>query len=201
MARWMVLPSGNSNNYSPSSSWRRMELSLCFVCLIHTLCTAITVWQHPIFPPPLGEPARWLGFPPAILHCRWQMSNLKLYHTRQEKRRYKPMAATLHTWVIMCAYSRPWFMWVGTTPTSVVAGKSMTAWLHSSMENSFENCTCLNLPAFQTVPYHTAFYGVCCWSVHQWQWRKRWSHVSATIHPPPPHLPDWSSSWWLNRHR
>ena len=55
----------------------------------------------------------------------------------------------------------------GNFPTSVAARKSITAWSHSSMENSLETCACRHLPAFQPVTFPTGFQSAFCWSLHQ----------------------------------
>ena len=86
-------------------------------------------------------------------------------------------------------------------PTAVAAWKSITAWSHFSMESSSETFTCRNLPALHPVAFPTIFQRVLCRSLNQLQWRKRCSHVWATLLPPPPHHQHLWSSRCPNRCR
>jgi len=90
----------------------------------------------------------------------------------------------------------------GNFPTSVAARKSITAWSHFSMERRPEICTCLQLPAFQSVAFLTVFHGVCCLSLHRLHWQTRCSRFwAAVLSPSLPHHQHLSSSWCPNCYR
>ena len=147
--------------------------------------------------------------PPSYPSSPLTNESLKTDQNRKEKKgkerktqRSLPAAAAPRTLVSLCACSIPPFIHLGGNfPTSVAARKSITAWSHSSLENSSETCTCRHLPTFQPVAFPTAFHSVFCWSLHRLQWRKRCSRVWAAVLPPPPHHQHLSSSRWLNRFR
>jgi len=70
----------------------------------------------------------------------------------------------------------------GNFPTSVAARKSITAWLHISMENSSVIYTCRHLRAHQPVAIHTVFQTVVSCAFCRLQWPKRCSRA-CTAHP------------------
>jgi hypothetical protein len=82
--------------------------------------------------------------------------------------------------------------------TAVVTRKSITTWSYSSRENSSEFFVCWHLPAIQPVAIPSTFHSMFCWYLHWLQWRKRCSHIWATVQPLPLHHRHLSSSGCLN---